>query len=179
MSSGHRPGAACDLPGIKEKSVLHPSNTTAQWQSLQKSCLIMARRRRGPWVLAMFEIHESCSNSFRASFFGFQQIKILVLVFFPLVWHCEKGLKRVTFCAQKGSQKQDKKSPPKIPNQTEKYRNARSKVSWDRLRLAIGDRRRQATRSNDRRLEPNEGSKWINPSQNATLQNTCLQIFPK
>ena len=58
-------------------------------------------------------------------------------------------------------------------------RNARSKVSWDRLRLAIGDRRRQATRSNDRRLEPNEGSKWINPSQNATLQNTCLQIFLK
>ena len=170
MSSGHRPGTACDLPGIKEKSVLHPSHTTAQ--SLQKSCLIMARCRRGPWVLAMFEIHESFSNSFRASFFGFQQIKILVLVIFPLVWHCEKGLKRVTFCAQKGSQKQDKKSPPKIPNQTENYRNARSKVSWDRLRLAIGDRRR-------RRLEPNEGSKWINPSQNATLQNTCLQIFPK
>ena len=105
-------------------------------------------------------------------------------------------------------------------------RNARSKVSWDRLRLAIGQRMPNWLVTGDESEmtedwgqmpaknawgtlamhQPKQTfstslhdglltmlwiwrglavqhlhakSKCINPSQNATLQNTCLQIFPK
>ena len=84
------------------------------------------------------------------------QLLYFLLVFsekssqFFVILAARKGLRRATFCAQKGFQKQDKKSPVKIPNQKENYYQSSSfQLQVFSFKFSKAVKRRRVKRTQD------------------------------